>query len=239
MKSRTGNDWGRKIVVVFMELLPLACLAQGVQSNPSQYVIIGEGQSKINGEISSQMKKEVKIAGEQNTMAGMYTVMKKWEQKYNAYLKTTAGYADALRAGTTLYAEGVLTLRNLYNLKKAAASNPQGIVASMSMNSLYMEVAIELVKTYRILKVAIAMGGKENMLTGAERTQLLWSLNDSMERLNRKLRRLSICIAYYNLEDVWNCATAGMTERDHGEIARAAQKRWRRTLKVYQTFNKQ
>ena len=178
MKLRTDNHWERKIVVMFLGLLPLVGHAQGVQSNPSQYVIIGEGQSKINSEISSQMKKETQIAGEQNTMAGMYTVMKKWEQKYNAYLKTTSGYADALRAGTTLYAEGVLTLRNLYDLKKAAASNPQGIVASMSMNNLYMEVATELVKTYRILKMAIAMGGKENMLTLGGSMESCYSWND-------------------------------------------------------------
>ena len=238
MKSQTDKPWQRLMMVLLLGLLPFVGFAQAVQSNPSQYVIIGEGQSKINSEISSQMKKETKIAGEQNTMAGMYTVMKKWEQKYNAYLKTTSGYADALRAGTTLYAEGVLTLRNIYDLKKAVAANPQGIAASITMNNLYMEVATELVKTYRILKVAISMGGEQNMLTGAERTQLLWSLNDSMERLNRKLRRLSICIAFYNVEDVWHHATAGMIDRGHGEIAKDAMKRWRRTLKVYQTFNK-
>ena len=225
------------MVIMFLSIFPLSGFAQSIQSNPSQYVIIGEGQSKINSEISSQTKKEAQIAGEQNTMSGMYTVMKKWEQKYNSYLKTTTGYADALRAGTTLYAEGVQTLRNLYDLKKAVAENPQGIAASMSMNNLYMEIVAELVKTFRILKVAVATGGKENMLTGAERTQLLWSLNDSMDQLNRKLRRLAISIAYYNMEDVWNGITAGLTEKDHGEIAREAQKRWRRTLKVYRTFN--
>ena len=237
MKSQIGNYRKSGMVIMFLSIFPLSGFAQSIQSNPSQYVIIGEGQSKINSEISSQTKKEAQIAGEQNTMSGMYTVMKKWEQKYNSYLKTTTGYADALRAGTTLYAEGVQTLRNLYDLKKAVAENPQGIAASMSMNNLYMEIVAELVKTFRILKVAVATGGKENMLTGAERTQLLWSLNDSMDQLNRKLRRLAISIAYYNMEDVWNGITAGLTEKDHGEIAREAQKRWRRTLKVYRTFN--
>lgn len=237
MKSQIGNYRKSGMVIFFLSIFSLSGFAQAIQSNPSQYVIIGEGQSKINSEISSQTKKEAQIAGEQNTMSGMYTVMKKWEQKYNSYLKTTTGYADALRAGTTLYAEGVQTLRNLYDLKKAAAANPQGIAASMSMNNLYMEIVAELVKTFRILKVAIATGGEENMLTGAERTQLLWSLNDSMDQLNRKLRRLAISIAYYNMEDVWNDITAGLTEKDHGEIAREAQKRWRRTLKVYRTFN--
>ena len=151
------------MVASILSATPLLGYGQA-QSNPSQYVIIGQGQSKIDGEIKSQIHKEQKMALEQNSMAGMYTVMSTWERTYHAYLTTTAGYADALRAGTTLYAEGVKTLRNLYDLKKAIKANPQGIGASIAMNNLYMEITTELIKTYRILKVAAAIAIRWSLL---------------------------------------------------------------------------
>ena len=236
MKSRIGNRLHGCMMASILLAIPLMGYAQA-QTNPSQYLIIGQGQSKVDGEIKSQIHKEQKIALEQNSMAGMYTVMAQWERTYNAYLTTTAGYADALKAGTTLYAEGVKTLRNLYDLKKVITANPQGIGASIAMNNLYMEITTELIKTYRVLKVAVALGGRENMLTGAERTELLWQLNENIERLNTKLRQLAISVAYYNLGDVWRRATVGMTERGHGEIAHEALDRWRRTCKVYKILN--
>ena len=43
----------------------------------------------------------------------------------------------------------------------------------MSMNNLYIETATELVSVFTLLNDAVAKGGKENMLTGAERSKTL------------------------------------------------------------------
>ena len=97
------------------------------------------------------------------------------------------GYASTLKACTTLYDDGVRIFINLCNLRKAMADNPQGIVATMSMNNLYIETATELVTIYTTLRDAIAKGGTENMLTGAERSKTLWALNDRLDAFNKKL----------------------------------------------------
>ena len=55
---------------------------------------------------------------------------------------------------TNLSDDGVRIFINLCNLKKAIASNPQGIVATASMNNLYIETATELVTVYTTLKDA-------------------------------------------------------------------------------------
>ena len=133
--------------------------------------------------------------------------------KYNAYLKTARGYADALKAGCSLYADGVQTLQHLYEIQRAINANPVGIGATLAMNDLYLETATEFIKTYRLLKVSVAKGGTDNMLTGAERTEMLWQLSDELARLNAKLRTLAISIAYHNLTDVWNQYTAGMVDK--------------------------
>ena len=125
------------------------------------------------------------------------------------------------------------TLRHIHEIRKAVAANPQGIGASVAMNNIYVETAAELIRTYRLLKVSVALGTNVNMLTGAERTELLWSLNDALDQLNRKLRRLAMSIAFYNLGDVWNNATAGMVERSHAQVAADAIDRWKRAQRVY------
>ena len=137
-----------------------------------------------------------------------------------------------MKACTSLYDDGVRIFINLCNLKKAIASNPQGIVATASMNNLYIETATELVTVYATLKDAIAKGGNENMLTGAERSKTLWELNDRLAQFNKKLSRLCLSIRYYTMADVWNNVTAGMLDRINAEIASQALGRWRRCARV-------
>ena len=212
--------------------ISVSTFAQVGESNPSQYVAIAEGQTLVNNAVNSQTKGMQKTAALQGSMAAEFTMMKKWEQKYNSYLKTARGYADALKAGTSLYADGVETLRHLYEIRKAINANPTGIGATLAMNDLYLETTTEFIKTYRLLKVSVAKGGTDNMLTGAERTEMLWQLNDELARLNAKLRTLAISIAYHNFTDVWNQYTAGMVDKSHADIAHDAYDRWRRASNV-------
>ena len=212
--------------------MPASSLAQVGEANPLHYAALAEGTYMLNSAINSQTKGMQKTAAFQGTIAAEFTKMKQWEGKYNAYLNTARGYAEALKAGTTLYADGVQTLQHLYEIQRAVNANPAGIGATLAMNDLYLETATEFIKTYRLLKVSVAKGGKDNMLTGAERTEMLWQLSDELARLNAKLRTLAISIAYHNFTDVWNQYTAGMVDKSHGEIAADAYERWRRASNV-------
>lgn len=220
-----------------MTTATLQASGQAVEMNGTQVVAIGGGGELINNSVSKQTTAMTKTALLEGAIGAEYASIKSWESKYNSYLKTASGYAEGLKAATTLYAEGVITLRHLYEIIHAVGNNPQGVVATMSMNNLYAETASELIKVYNILRNTLAVGGKANMLTGAERTEILWQVNDTMKDFNYKLRKLALSISYYTLTDVWNKATAGMIERDHGEIAREAYKRWVRAQTGYKNLN--
>ena len=127
---------------------------------------------------------------------------------------------------------GVRIFITLCKLRKAINDNPQGIVASISMNNLYIETATELVSVFNLLNEAVAKGGSENMLTGAERSKTLWTLNDKLGTFSKKLHRLYLSIRYYTMNDVWNNATAGMLDRSNGEVAQMALGRWKRAARV-------
>ena len=233
-EKRTDNRGLMVSLLAFVLLWLGNCKAnaQIASSNPLEYVALAEGNELINAQIKSQIEEEQKTALMQNTIAAEFTMIHSWEKKYNKYLKTAEGYASTLKACTSLYDDGVRVFINLCNLKKAITNNPQGIVATMSMNNLYIETATELVSVYTTLKDAIAKGGEENMLTGAERSKTLWSLNDRLDAFNRKLNQLYLSIRYYNMMDVWDNATAGMLDRTNGEIAQAALGRWKRSSRV-------
>ena len=142
------------------------------------------------------------------------------------------GYASSLKACTHLYDDGVKIFITLAKLKTAINDNPQGIVASMSMNNLYIETATELVSVFNLLNDAVAKGGTENMLTGTDRSKTLWALNDKLSAFQKKLNKLYLSIRYYTMSDVWNNVTAGMIDRSNGEIATQALGRWRSAAKV-------
>ena len=221
------------LIIVFLSVFcSINCTAQIVSSNPLEYVALAEGNELINGQIKKQIEDQQKTALLQNTIAAEFTKIHEWERKYNSYVKSVEGYASTLKACTHLYDDGVRVFINLCQLKKSIAENPKGIAASMSMNNLYIETATELVTVYATLKTAIAKGGNENMLTGAERSKTLWELNDRLDAFNKKLSQLALSIRIYTLSDVWYNATAGMIDRSNGEIAHQAMSRWQRSARA-------
>jgi len=212
MRLRIDKIW---FIVVALVLSVPSAHAQIVTANPLEWMALAEGNEAINGEIEKEIKGQTKTALLQNTIAAEFTKIHEWEKKYNSYLKTASGYASSLKACTYLYDDGVKIFITLCKMRKAINNNPQGIVATLSMNNLYMETAG-------------AKGGKENMLTGAERSKTLWALNDKLSAFSKKLHRLYLSIRYYTMTDVWNGVTAGMIDRSNGEIATQALSRWRR-----------
>lgn len=219
-------------MLLFGIILSVSAKAQIVTTNPLEYVALAEGNELILGKVKDQMDGQKKTALLQNTIAAEFDQMRQWEKKYNSYLKTASGFASSLKACTHLYNDGVRIFISLCKLKKAISDNPQGIVAAMSMNNLYIETATELVTVFSLLRDAVAKGGKENMLTGAERSQTLWALNDQLSAFQKKLNLLYLSIRTYTMTDVWNNVTAGMLDRSNGEVARMAMNRWRRAATV-------
>ena len=225
MKSRTISII---LAAVLAFLLPQLAQAQIAASNPLEWVALAEGNELINGQIDKQIKGQTQTAVLQNSIAAEFNRIHQWEKEYNNYLKTASGFASSLKACTHLYNDGVRIFLTLGKLGKAIKNNPQGIIASISMNNLYIETATELVSVFTLLNDAVAKGGTENMLTGAERSKTSWALNDKLSAFSRKLHLLYLSIRYYTLNDVWNNVTAGMLDRDNGEVARLAMTRWRR-----------
>ena len=114
----------------------------------------------------------------------------------------------------------------------------QGVVATVAMNDLYMETATELLSVFSLLKTAVAKGGEQNMITGAERSQTLWALEDKLSDLSHKLHTLYLSIRHYTMADVWNRATAGMIERDKADIASQSLSHWKRYAKEVSLYSR-
>lgn len=229
MKLRTAY---KTILLALSMAFAVPVKAQIASSNPLEYAALLEGNELINSQISTQTKNQLKTAGLQNTMATEFSQIRKWEDKYSRYLQSAEGFASTLKAGTTLYHDGVHIFLTLGHIRKAVSDNPQGLVSTAAMNNLYIETATELVGVFTLLSEAIAKGGNENMLTGAERSKTLWSLEDKLGAFNRKLRQLYLSIRYYTMADVWNEYTAGIWYNDNAQIAQTAYTRWRRAAKV-------
>lgn len=228
-----GKIRRRLAAVVLMTAVSTACHGWAVITvDPILMEAVIQGSFQVNYQLNTEIDDQLEMGVLQNSIGLMFNGIKTWEKKYNSYLKTAQGYAESLKAGTTLYADAMVTLRNIYDIKRAVAANPQGLAANLVMTNIYAETVDEFLKTFRMLKIAIAQGGEYNMLTGKERTMMMWALCDRIDELNKKLNTLIMCLYYYRIEDVWNYATAGMLDRDIADIAEIAYKRWER---VHQT----
>ena len=246
MNSQTTNredSRGRgilvRLIIIAVALLVTTLIsqvhasAQIVVANPLEWAVLAEGNELIDGQIKNETEGMTRTAVLQNTIAAEFSGIRSWEKKYNAYLKSADGFASSIKAASHLYNDGVRLFINLSDIRKAIAANPQGLAATLSMNNLYIETATELVSVYSTLKEVIATGGDGNMLTGAERSETLWLIEDRLKAFNHKLSLLSLSLRYYTLSDVWYNATEGIIDRDYGEIARHAQSRWKRASRTF------
>lgn len=212
---------------------PFTSKAEGiVVINPIEYYTLNRGVDNINGEIRSETYRQYETAALQGSIAAQFAKMREWERKRNQYLKDVSGYASSLKASATIFNEGVQIFISLMKLKEAIQNNPQGVIATMSMNNLFMETGSEMISAFTLLNTAVAEGGERNMMNGAERAQTLWAVNDKIHSFNMKLKRLVLSIRYYKLSDVWNSATTGMVDKDNATIAREAKERWKRSAKI-------
>ncbi len=239
-KDNAFGKWLIVSVIAFVLLLITSSRSFGqvVSSNPGEYTILATGNALINETVKSETKAERNTALMQNAMAGEFTKMKQWEKDYNSYLKTATNYASALKAATHIYDDGVRILLTLGKLRKATGNNPQGIVATVSMNNLYMETTTEMLSVFTLLKNAVAKGGSTNMLTGAERSKTLWELEDKLSSFSHKLQLLYLSIRHYRMSDVWNRATAGMIERDKHDVALQSLSHWKRYAKEVSLYSR-
>ena len=239
-KDNAIGKWLVVSVIAFVLLVITSSRSYGqvVSSNPGEYTILATGNALINETVKSETKAERNTALMQNAMAGEFTKMKQWEKDYNSYLKTATNYASALKAATHIYDDGVRILLTLGKLRKATSNNPQGIVATVSMNNLYMETTTEMLSVFTLLKNAVAKGGSTNMLTGAERSKTLWELEDKLSSFSHKLQLLYLSIRHYRMSDVWNRATAGMVERDKHDVALQSLSHWKRYAKEVSLYSR-
>ena len=239
-KDNSIGKWLVVSAIAFALLLITSNRSYGqvVSSNPGEYTILATGNALINETVKSETKAERNTALMQNAMAGEFTKMKQWEKDYNSYLKTATNYASALKAATHIYDDGVRILLTLGKLRKATSNNPQGIVATVSMNNLYMETTTEMLSVFTLLKNAVAKGGSTNMLTGAERSKTLWELEDKLSSFSHKLQLLYLSIRHYRMSDVWNRATAGMVERDKHDVALQSLSHWKRYAKEVSLYSR-
>lgn len=216
------------VMLVFALFVPSGSKAQFSSQNPGEYAAVIAGNETINDIVLKQTMNMSKTAALQTAISAEFTMMHSWEKKYNEYLKMADGYASSLKAATQAYSEGVRILMTLDGIRKAVRNNPEGLAASVSMNNLYMETLTEMITCYSLLKNAVAKGGSENMLTGAERSKTLWALEDKLTAFRKKLNLLYLSIRHYNMTDVWNHYTAGMIHRDKGALARQSLDHWKR-----------
>lgn len=221
-----------KMLAVWGTFLPGIAAAQLSCENPLEYAALAEGNILINEQISNQIRGQTETAVLENVIAAEFRKIHEWESKYSSYTQTVSGYASSLNAATHIYDDALRILLSLGDLRRSAAENPQGVAATMALNTLYIETATEFVSCFTLIRDAVAKGGRQNMLTGAERSQILWDINDKLKVLSDKLQKLSLCIRYYNMADVWKAYSAGMIERNNAVMAGESYDRWIRAARV-------
>lgn len=150
------------LVVSFMPMGSGTVNAALTTTDPLLLLAVSNGTALVNDKIGNETNKMSEIGLLQNSIGIQFNAIKTWEDKYNSYLKTANGYAEALKAGTTLYTDAMVTIRTIRDIIRAVEKNPEGLAANLVMSDIYLETATEFVKTFRILEYSITGEKSDN-----------------------------------------------------------------------------
>lgn len=235
--TRNRTSFLMIVLSVVFSLSSIEGMAQITSTNPGEIAALTIGNTAINAAVKDQIKSETTQATIcMPAMTASMTIMSNWEEKYNNYLKSADGIASTLTATTQLFAEGIKLFHVLTDLSKAVTNNPQGVLATVSMNNLYMETLTEILTVYPTIKDVVSKGGSSNMLNAVERCKLLYYLEDKLHSFNIKLHQLYLSIRHYMLIDVWNSRVASLRPRNLGNIANESHNLWKRTAREVWTY---
>lgn len=201
--------------------------AQLYEENPADIAVIKTGSDSLTAVYSEEINEQAKISGFQATMNVCLTQIKKYNREYSNYLSTVTPFIKNVNLVRNLYGQGADLIRNTMVLTKVISKRPEGIATSVSLSNIYVELAVEVYKTYSTFKDIISKGGEDNKLNAKERIEMLWLLSDNIRQLNNKIKNITYLIAVTDWQDVWEYYTEGLVPRDARQIARSALRRWR------------
>ena len=221
-------------IFLFTMLFVSLSLSAGVTiSNPAEYAVIKAGEDQLQSTTQKQLEALKKIDVKIATLYGINYKIRVYEEKYNKYLSAVSSFMTGIKAGSTIYLEGMEVLLALKDLKAAIKHNPNGVLVSgISMNRLYLDIGAEFLRTFNIMSKIVDKGGDGNMHTGAERVMFLWDLSQGISHLRSKIEQLTLIIGVSSYEDLWNKAIAGKISKTNKVLAKESMKRMRKGLSL-------
>lgn len=132
-----------------------------------------------------------------------------FQREFDNYLSC---FGDMLTLAASIY--GIYyqvdqTLKNLKELKSVGVSCPANVLAvalSQKKNNIYKDVIDDGIQIAADVKQILPLGsskGKNPKLTEHQRIQVIANINNTLVKLNFKLRRMNRLIRYTSLLDSW------------------------------------
>lgn len=132
-----------------------------------------------------------------------------FQREFDNYLSS---FGDMLTLAASIY--GIYyqvdqTLKNLKELKSVGVSCPANVLAvalSQKKNNIYKDVIDDGIQIAADVKQILPLGsskGKNPKLTEHQRIQVIANINNTLVKLNFKLRRMNRLIRYTSLLDSW------------------------------------
>lgn len=132
-----------------------------------------------------------------------------FQREFDNYLSS---FGDMLTLAASIY--GIYyqvdqTLKNLKELKSVGVSCPANVLAvalSQKKNNIYEDVIDDGIQIAADVKLILPLGssrGKNPKLTEHQRIQVIANINNTLVKLNFKLRRMNRLIRYTSLLDSW------------------------------------
>lgn len=183
-------------------------------------------QDLLNKTYSKEVASESAIALSERAIAVEFDRISEWKAKYNSYLKTAEGLGSALNAAYHIFYEGSRLLRSILEIRESVKDDPEGALASVSMQDIYIETFGELLSLYESIRTAVSAGGKDSMLTGEQRLSIMWDIEKHLDALSDKFHRLSLVMRQCSFLSNWNHTVIATIPLDKGKIATMSMKDW-------------
>lgn len=161
-----------------------------VYTDPATAAAVELNTAVIGKKLDDSKKAQATVAAENLLIYAQLDSIRKYDRIMVGYLKKAHGVFNNIYQITECINLSEQIISGLNKCRQAAVEHPEGGVITALVSKHFSQIVTESTGLVGNISTLVTGGGESNMLTSAERLQLLYAINSRLHALNRLVNRL-------------------------------------------------
>lgn len=192
-----------KAIILLLSLSSNVYMKAQVQSDPGLTAAVTTSTVVIGDKLDDIHKKQNQTILTNTAIFGELEIIREYDKTMLDYLKKAHGVFDNIYTAVNCLEMGTEIVSNLGKCANAAVDHPQGVIVSAMVSKEYRRCSEDILGLVGNITTLVKGSGEKNLLSSAERIQILYNINYQMKSINRRIKNLRWAIECSSWNDLF------------------------------------